>query len=203
MQQILSKTDEQKLSNWKIKLDAQKKSAVLFEHWLFMHTAEVLFAGKPGKLLIIKRGSFDQPPEETLQIIGSFSRSFALKFNILLENARTIKVIFYNEAAVDRRINCIPKKILHCRLRYPFGLRSESFLKELGKRWFESGTTPHEIGIVLGYPLKDVWGFMGISSEPCSGSCGWRIYGNPLPSLKKRARYDHARTLAATYLRAA
>ncbi|MGB7510368.1 MAG: hypothetical protein WBP54_03655 [Pelodictyon phaeoclathratiforme] len=33
-----------------------------------------------------------------------------------------------------------------------YGSRRESFLKELGKRWFESGTTPHEIGIVLGYP---------------------------------------------------
>ncbi|ABL64377.1 DUF3793 family protein [Chlorobium phaeobacteroides] len=203
MQQRFSKNQEQKLSNWRRRLNTQKKSEVLFEHWLFMHTAAVLFAGKPGELLILKRGLFGLLPEETLESIDSFCSSLALQFNVLLENEHSIKVIFYNEVAVDRRIGCIPKKILHCNLRYPFGLRSESFLKELGRRWLESGTTPHEIGIVLGYPLKDVWGFMGISSDPCSGSCGWRIYGNPLPSLKKRTLYNHARTRAETYLRAA
>ena len=44
---------------------------------------------------------------------------------------------------------------------------------------FRSGAVPHEIGIVLGYPLKDVAGFMGISRREFSCQGPWKIYGNP------------------------
>lgn len=42
---------------------------------------------------------------------------------------------------------------------------------------------PHEIGAFLGYPLKDVAGFLGWVKLPVSGQALWRIYGNPERSL--------------------
>ena len=43
---------------------------------------------------------------------------------------------------------------------------------------------PHEIGVFLGYPLKDVVGFMGLAplSFTCQGP--WKIFGDPRESLK-------------------
>ena len=36
---------------------------------------------------------------------------------------------------------------------------------------------PHEIGFFLGYPIKDVYGFMGLCELPVAGSGTWKMYG--------------------------
>ena len=38
---------------------------------------------------------------------------------------------------------------------------------------------PHEIGIFLGYPLKDVVGFMGYGNYKFYKTKYWKIYGDP------------------------
>jgi hypothetical protein len=42
---------------------------------------------------------------------------------------------------------------------------------------------PHEVGVFLGYPLKDVAGFMGWVDLPVTCQGPWKIYGNPDRSL--------------------
>ena len=56
---------------------------------------------------------------------------------------------------------------------YHLGLRSEF---------------PHEIGLVLGYPLEDVIGFMSGREETCRGL--WRVYGDP---ARARRRFEFLR----------
>jgi len=69
----------------------------------------------------------------------------------------------------------------------------QSALSEL-KRGFKTNTEmPHEIGLFLGYPLKDVAGFMGCSDKPCTACRMWRIYGDPEPSLALSDRYADCR----------
>jgi hypothetical protein len=36
---------------------------------------------------------------------------------------------------------------------------------------------PHEIGFFLGYPIKDVFGFMGLCDLPLVGNGPWKMYG--------------------------
>ena len=42
---------------------------------------------------------------------------------------------------------------------------------------------PHEIGFFLGYPTKDVLGFMGMNNLPLVGSGPWKMYGKLEESL--------------------
>jgi hypothetical protein len=81
-----------------------------------------------------------------------------------------------------------------------------SFLDSLGYRYyysidqkldmlkskFQQGI-PHEIGIFLGLPLKDVLGFMGFNGLECTMSLGWKFYGNPAPSLELFTGYEDCR----------
>lgn len=55
-------------------------------------------------------------------------------------------------------------------------------LQELAARFTAEGF-PHEIGAILGYPLKDVAGFMGWVRLPVTCQGPWKIYGDPRPSL--------------------
>ena len=59
---------------------------------------------------------------------------------------------------------------------------------------------PHEIGIFLGYPLKDVLAFMGQVRLAFSCQGPWKIYGKPDQSLELADRYRHCRCRMAVRL---
>ncbi len=46
---------------------------------------------------------------------------------------------------------------------------------------------PHEIGLFLGYPPEDVWGFMENRACKCTGC--WKVYGDEAAARKKFAQY--------------
>lgn len=52
---------------------------------------------------------------------------------------------------------------------------------------------PHEIGLLLGYPLVDVAGFMENNGERFLYSGYWKVYGNLAETLKVFEQYDRAR----------
>lgn len=203
MTNTFSKTDLERLLAWENKLKAAESPKRAMEQWFFIHASGVLFADKPGELVIVKKNLFNLDTKRSIEATASFCKSWNLDFRMLDDRGLSLKIIVYNPPAINRRLAAASKKILHCVLKYPFGLDSTTFLAEVAYRWQSSGSIPHEIGIALGYPFKDVWGFMGISSEPCSGTCGWRIFGNPEPSIRRKKRYEQARMLASRYLEAA
>lgn len=56
-----------------------------------------------------------------------------------------------------------------------------------------NGNIPDEIGIFLGYPLKDVLGFMGYPSLKLTKINGWRVYGDSLLSDIKYNQFKRAK----------
>lgn len=79
---------------------------------------------------------------------------------------------------------------------YPRNADSERLISHLIKR-LRSFLFPHEIGVFLGYPLKDVLGYMGLNSLSHTKTMGWRMYGNTSGSEKLRLLYCDARERAA------
>ena len=62
---------------------------------------------------------------------------------------------------------------------------------------FAAGGFPHEIGVFLGYPLKDVAGFLHREQlrPVCRGD--WQVFGNPERSLRLMRRYRFWESFAA------
>lgn len=58
----------------------------------------------------------------------------------------------------------------------------ETTLSELQSR-LAGKSFPHETGVFLGYPLKDVIGFMGWAHLPFTCQGPWKMYGDPRQSL--------------------
>jgi hypothetical protein len=83
-------------------------------------------------------------------------------------------------------------------LRLPHELHE--LIAELRRRWYENGTICHEVGILLGYPIKDVAGYIGIWELPRTGSCGWCVYGSPELSLVVYRRFKNAEKRAFDFL---
>jgi hypothetical protein len=57
----------------------------------------------------------------------------------------------------------------------------------------KKGKIPDEIGIFLGYPLKDVMGFIGHASLKLTKVNGWRVYGDPRISDEKHNDFRKAK----------
>ncbi len=71
----------------------------------------------------------------------------------------------------------------HCEFLATFGHSTESvqaLMKSMRSKIFafhaRKAAFPHEIGLVLGYPLADVQGFMNGQSELFTGA--WKVYDN-------------------------
>lgn len=66
---------------------------------------------------------------------------------------------------------------------------SQNCLNRLKSRVKGCPGFPHEIGLFLGYPPEDVWGFI-LHKGNCCKCCGcWKVYGNEEKALRAFAKY--------------
>ena len=62
---------------------------------------------------------------------------------------------------------------------------------------------PHEVGVFIGYPLKDVAGFMRCLPSTPIHHGAWRVYGGTRESLERMRLYASAEDEARAALQSA
>ena len=100
---------------------------------------------------------------------------------------RTI-VLFYRSASLKRILRRRCNRDFFLRRGYPLTLGLDATLLHLQKRFTEL-SCPHEIGLLLGIPLKDVIGFMQLRCplHDCPGP--WKVYCHPEGSTRLMRRF--------------
>jgi hypothetical protein len=184
---------------WKTRIDQLPENKAEFERWLFVNIAGLLFADKGGELLTLNAGKYHLDIKQQIERIENLSSLWNYSFLILNENLSCTKVVLYREIQVQRMLSVVPRWVFD-EIDYPHDIGPVAFLKEIGQRWRKAGQIPHEIGLALGYPVKDVLGYMGLVSSSCTGACGWRVFGNRNPSVRKSREFMQARRQAAAFL---
>jgi len=109
-------------------------------------------------------------------------RESSLEGAVLVERTGSLLLLLYDRAALGRLLSNRGALTILRRAGYPAMKDVAVLLSEFASR-FASGGVPHEIGLILGYPLKDVAGFMGLSRREFSCQGPWKIYGDPGESL--------------------
>lgn len=66
---------------------------------------------------------------------------------------------------------------------------SERCVVHLIKRLCEYEEFPHEIGLFLGYPPEDVYGFIENKADSCKCVGCWKVYGDAQSAQKTFAKY--------------
>jgi hypothetical protein len=189
-----------KLDEWKSGLDTIRPAQAEFEKWLFLQASGPLLGGKTGELIVVREGQFDLSLDEQMEYAERLCALWSVGIRELYRNAFSCKFMIYRENLLDHKLAETPRRILCRLLNYAPDVKAGGFLRELSQRWQLTGSVPHEIGIALGYPLKDVWGFMGLSPQKFSGCCGWQIFGDPEPSVNQSRRYRNAHREALRFL---
>lgn len=150
-----------------------------FEAVMVRQCAPTLAGIKPGSIFCFKHSS----PEIFRQKVCQWDERLAplgLAVQILLERPGTGSAIIY----VYRRSHL--EKLLSDHAHREFlrdtgytGAGLDSLLAQLAHRLETQPEFPHEIGVFLGYPLRDVIGFIENHGRNFT-CCGfWKSYGDP------------------------
>ncbi|WP_242824145.1 DUF3793 family protein [[Clostridium] dakarense] len=97
------------------------------------------------------------------------------------KNKNGYKVLFVNKESLTKQLDNIKTRNFLKFLGYPTDINIEPALSHLIDK-LKGDVFPDEIGIFLGYPLKDVVGFMGYGNYKFHNTRCWKIYGDPKPS---------------------
>jgi hypothetical protein len=158
--------------------------------FLAIAAAEVLAGVKPANLIRIanRRLPCGRRMYRLWQKYGSeLLKSSPLSALPLQIEKDSILLLIYCPELLEKRLSGRTMQTFLVQRGYPRSVSLEKALQHLQKS-FSTGI-PHEVGMFLGYPAKDVKGFMTQVSQPRQGRSLWRIYGPPTRSLKLNDLY--------------
>ena len=154
--------------------------------FLALELAEVLQGEKPANLVPLanKRRSCGRNLYLLWKEHGqALIEESGLKVRLLADRGSSLLLLLYCPLALDALLQRKSVQVILGKSGYLQPAEPEQVLAELESRMTGEGF-PHEIGVFLGYPLKDVVGFLGWArlSFTCQGP--WKIFGNPAESLR-------------------
>ena len=161
--------------------------------FLLVKTAAVRQGVKPAELLRV-RHCYSSVNEEGLRVClyrSDIYEILGLDYVELKVEDESSLVLFYNPPVLEATLELPRNRRWLARLGYPLKGTMRQMLAALCRR--ASGKElPHEVGIFIGYPLKDVAGFMRrIPATPLHRGA-WRVYGDAEESLRLMRLYAAA-----------
>ncbi|MDQ8205100.1 DUF3793 family protein [Pelagicoccus sp. SDUM812003] len=185
---------------WRKRLEVLGEKGKRFEQWMFLNASSVLLSEKTGELLALSLLEMEMSLAEVEAGLQRLADEWGIHFRLLFESNGLLKFIVYQEDRLQEVLDEAPFCVMGAQLNYRYPLRADSFIEEVKERWEDFGTVPHEIGIALGYPLDDVFGYMGLLPLACKGVCGWRVYGCMKESQRRSSAFSNARCQALAFI---
>ena len=172
--------------------------------FLALEAAEVLLGTKPANLVNVANRL--RPCGRNLyQLWKRHGADLLLESGLeakeMIDRGSSVLLFLYCPNQLRDLLACKSVAAILHKAGYSSPSDAEQTLSELQSR-LTGNRFPHEIGVFLGYPLKDVVGFMGWAriSFTCQGP--WKIYGDPSESLRlaeshRQCRYRMSFQLAS------
>lgn len=152
--------------------------------------APTLFGIKPAELICIDSAAIHF-------IWGDFLQELHKWPQLDLRKVRNIKAreqfFIFHHTALDMVLRDPNTADFLKKQGYPPDYNLAEYIRILINRINVWPVFPHEAGVFVGYPLKDVLGFMGLSSLPYVGHKGWYYFGQYEDSEQVFSRYEQAR----------
>lgn len=111
------------------------------------------------------------------------SRLRNLEFIALRSSTKATLLLCYNRQQLEQHLSHAGIRRLLQKAGYNQDDGLDALLVMLKQRCNKNDCFPHEIGLFIGYPAKDVAAFMGFIKLPFACQALWKIYGNPVQSL--------------------
>ena len=116
-----------------------------------------------------------------------------LDFYELKEGEDFVLVYFFKNNRLEKKLSQIKIKEFLNSYGYISCVSTGDYLNLLSQRFRE--TCPDEIGIFLGYPLKDVMDFKDRDKKACKCTGYWKCFNNEKSSLEAFKRFDEVKLI--------
>jgi len=172
--------------------------------YLMLESSEVLAGVKPANLLSLvnRRRPCGRNLYHLWQNLHQQvqNRLSSLEFRVLVTKENALLLLSFNREHLDQHLRHTGIRTLLHKNGYSRTACLDRLLDELQGRVQNQDRFPHEIGLFIGYPPKDVAAFMGLVALPFTSQALWKIYGNPAESLHLAANYRHCRQCMSRFL---
>ena len=160
-----------------------------FERLLGRLCAPTFRAIKAGSLVALPKKDGDDIAGQLSRYVPCLAKSGTALF-CLADGPSRLLVLFYRPAALESALNRPGARRLLERCGYPRNAPLKKRLAHLKRRIAECEVFPHEIGLFLGYPPRDVRGFIEHRGRDFT-CCGyWKVYGDAARARALFDRYD-------------
>ena len=169
----------------------QDEREIRYLAWHIVNCIAATVAGvKPATIINLKKGRnrFFDLWNEFGGVLFNGSRISYCEFK---KDSHSVVLFFYLRQRLCELFEVERIRKFFSALGYETDKGIENILLELKKR-YNSNFFPHEIGVFLGIPLKDVEAFMGFKTLSYVKTSMWKIYGDSEESLKVEWRYKQA-----------
>lgn len=163
----------------------------MFDAYLIEHCAPTLARLKTAALFNLRFSS----GEQEAQCLREWNRKLNSKgiYLMCLSKRNGASLIYvYRRSMLCKDIASLGVKAFLRAYGYT-EFSEQTLLGHLRARLRQSGGFPHEIGIFLGYPLKDVQGFIQYGGKQCKCAGCWKVYGNAAEAKKLFTKYKKCR----------
>lgn len=170
----------------RIKTTEKMSRKKYFVKYLTLKLASVLARVKPSYLLSFR--NYDEFGRQNHFLLWKkykkeIIKELGLSFRELKETYRGIQVLFYDQDMLFDVLMQPEHQSFLEKFGYSRCHKFDDFL-ELIKNRYNSPFFPHEIGIFLGFPLKDVIGFIDKRNAPLTKRGRWLVFGETEESLE-------------------
>jgi len=171
---------------------------------LMLECSEVLAGIKPANLISLVNRT--RPCGRNLYVLWqrhheALAARFAdLDFIVLQTRERALLLLCYSREHLEHHLSHAGIRTLLHKAGYEADASCASLLDELCRRVVKNDSFPHEIGLFIGYPAKDVAAFMGMVNLPFACQGPWKIYGDPTKSLSLADEYRCSRAVMENQL---
>lgn len=131
--------------------------------------------------------------------LEEFSKETHISYAVLSEAGNKWLVLFYRREELEVYLD--QPEVIAFLKDYGYTMCSVRevllVLQKRMKSYFgEEQQFPHELGVILGYPIEDVRGFIKYKGKNCLTSGYWKVYSNLQNARKTFKLYDHAKAWA-------
>jgi len=170
--------------------------------FLLLKTAAVRRGVKPGELLRVRRCFTEEKlsGEPVCLHRRDILNILELDYIELLVERDSSLVLFYHAETMKNALRDPANRAILTRCEYPVDANVPELLAELQRRFRIGNDLPHEVGVFLGYPAKDVAGFMANLPRTPVEHGRWAVYGDAGESVARMTLYRRIEAAAERVL---
>lgn len=159
----------------------------MFEMLMVNHCSPTLAGIKTGNLFSYYFDCLNQLKNQ-ISDVNYILNSKGVHVRLLRNTHNRALIYLYRPNELLKDLSECDVKDLLCKSGYSI-CNIESCIERLSDRLGERTEFPHEIGLFLGYPLKDVKGFIENNGRNFKHVGYWKVYGDEHQAKRTFARY--------------